>query len=134
MVDLLCFFFLKNFCPDISKNLNFFLAGETTPAHHGGQAVRSPEFAAETPNPFANRQPRHSAVSDRGYSRRSGRGQSQRQCCDCPQQENDGETEGIIARAQVGDDGASEEQDETDCEGRLIVPISGGFPVMPHNM
>src|SRR5438094_6175370 len=98
VVDLLCFFFLKNFCPDISKNLNFLLAGETTPAHHGGQAVRSPEFAAGTPNPFANRQPRPSAVSDRGYSRRSGRGQSQRQCCDCQRQENDGETEGIIAR------------------------------------
>jgi len=109
-----------------------FRALKPRPAHHGGQAVRSPEFAAETPNPFASRGTRHSAVSDRGYSRRSGRGQSQRQCCE--RQENDGETEGIIARAQVGDDGASEEQDETDCEGRLIVPISGGFPVMPHNM
>src|SRR5437773_1502263 len=95
--DLLGFFFLKIFCPDISKNLIFFSGGETTPAHHGGQAVRSPEFAAETLNPFANRQPRHSAVSDRGYRRRSGRGQSQRQCCDCQRQENDGESEGIIA-------------------------------------
>jgi hypothetical protein len=80
----------------------------------------------ETPKPFASRQPRDSAVSDRAYSRRSGRGQWQRQCCDCQQQENEGETERIISRAQVGDDGASEEQDETDCDGCLIVPISGG--------
>jgi hypothetical protein len=28
------------------------------PAHDGGQAVRSPEFAVETPNGFASRQPR----------------------------------------------------------------------------
>src|SRR5205823_4506634 len=89
VVDLLGFFFLKFFCPDISKNLKFFSRGETTPAHHGGQAVRCQEFAAETPNPFASRQPRHSAVSDRGYTRRSGRGQ----CCDCQQQENDCQTE-----------------------------------------
>ena len=27
------------------------------PAHRGGQAVRFPEFAADTPNAFASRQP-----------------------------------------------------------------------------
>ena len=102
---MLGFFFLKFFCPDISKNLKFFSGGETTPTHHGGQAVRSQEFAAETPNPFASRQPRHSAVSDRGYTRHSGRGQSQRQCCDCQQQENDGEESPIPRRvAQSGAD------------------------------
>src|SRR5437762_13839466 len=74
VVDLLCFFFLKIFCPDISKNLKFFFES------------------------FREQAARHSEVTDRGYSRRSGRGQSQRQCCDCQQQENDGETEGIIAR------------------------------------
>ena len=106
MMSLHCFLFFK-------KSEISFGALKPRPAHHGGQAVRSPEFAAETPNPFASRQPRVSAASDRGYSRRSGRGQSQRQCCDCQRQENDGETERLIARAQAGDDGASEEQNET---------------------
>jgi hypothetical protein len=32
------------------KNEISFRALKSPPAHHGGQAVRSPEFAADTPN------------------------------------------------------------------------------------
>jgi len=61
VVDLLLLLLSKDFVSGHFKKFEIsFRALKPRPAHHGGQAVRSPEFAPETPNPFASRQPRHS--------------------------------------------------------------------------
>jgi hypothetical protein len=48
---------VRRIFPSVSM-CRFAFALKAPSDHHGEQAVRSPEFAADTPNAFASRQPR----------------------------------------------------------------------------